>query len=301
MDKDKKILGTDGKIVTSNDDTKTHRSKVRDKEDQNYIPVIIKRTDEAIRHPGDILERAIEEGLEQHQRPNLSLFLSAIAAGLILGFAGMCVALMSQLFPASENLMVHRLAVALVYPLGFIICIMSGTQLFTEHTATAVYPVLDRKAKIKSLFLLWSIVLLGNFVGTFISSYLIYSSDNVIVAGTGFIDIADHLIHYKPAEVLMSAILAGWLMAQGGWLVLATPPASSQVICIFIVTFIIGFAGLHHSIVGSAEIFAGLFHADEPKFFDSFKFLVFAVVGNLIGGSLFVGVLNYGHIKKLNS
>ena len=48
---------------------------------------------------------------------------------------------------------------AIVYPLGFIICIMSGTQLFTEHTATAVYPVLAGKADVKKLFRLWLLLL----------------------------------------------------------------------------------------------------------------------------------------------
>lgn len=83
------------------------------------------------------MERAIEEGSEQHRRSSLSLFLSAIAAGLILGFAGMCVALVTIIFPAENNAMLNRLATAFVYPFGFIICIMSGTQLFTEHMVGA--------------------------------------------------------------------------------------------------------------------------------------------------------------------
>lgn len=209
MDNENKIIGTDGRELSTDEDSPTTRSLERTQEDKDYIPVIIKRTDEAVRHPDDILERAIEEGFEQHERPNFSLFLSAIAAGLILGFAGMCVALISQLFPITENIMINRLAVALVYPLGFIICIMSGTQLFTEHTATALYPVLDKKAPLKSLLILWFIVLMGNLVGTFLSSLLIYFSDPVISAHQGFIDVAHHLTQFSFGEVFISAILAG--------------------------------------------------------------------------------------------
>lgn len=299
MNSDKsKIIDADGKEISSSTHEKTTRSIERSQEDKDYVSVILKRSDEAVRHPDDILERAINEGYEQHERGKFSLFLSALAAGLILGFAGMCVALISQLFPAENNVMINRLAVALVYPLGFIVCIMSGTQLFTEQTATAVYPVLDRKTKIKSLLLLWIIVLSGNFAGTFLSSCLLFFSDSVIVAKQGYLDVLHHLTHFSFGEVFVSAILAGWLMAQGGWLVLASTPGSSQIICIFIVTFIIGLGGLHHSIAGSAELFTGLLHSDHPNYYESFRFLSSAVLGNLLGGSFFVGVLNYAHIKK---
>ncbi len=277
---------------------KTRRTRKREFEDQTYIPVILKRTDEAVRHPDDILEKAIGEGIEQHRRTFLSLFLSSFSAGLILGFAAMSVAFMSQLFYESSNVMVQRLAMALVYPLGFIICIMSGTQLFTEHTATAVYPVLDKKATIRSMLKLWAIVLCGNLLGTLFSAYLISSADTVIGIKDGIIQVSHHIASYTFYETLLSAVLAGWLMAQGGWLVLATPPASSQIICVYVVTFIIGLGGLHHSIAGSAELFAGLMLSEDPHFYKSFKALFASILGNMLGGSVFVAVLNYAHIRK---
>lgn len=91
----------------------------------------------------------------------------------------------------------------------------------------------------------------------------------------------------------MSAILAGWLMALGAWLLYATPPTVIQVVAIFIVTFLIGFGGLHHSIAGSVEgIAAALFSPVA-------RFIVLAATGNLVGGSVFVAALNYSHIRKL--
>lgn len=277
---------------------KTYRSKERESEDRNFLPVIVKRIDEATRHPDDVLEKAIHEGIEQHKRSKLSLLLSSVSAGLILGFAAMSVSMAAQIFNGPENMIFNRIAMAVVYPLGFIICVMSGTQLFTEHTATAVYPVLDRRENIKSLMKLWVIVLFGNFLGTFLSSYMIASADQVILAKEGFIEVAKHLMSFSFGETVVSAILAGWLMAQGGWLILATPPASSQILCIYIVTFIIGLGGLHHSIAGSAEIFGGVFLSDELNLLDGMKTIGASVVGNLLGGSIFVAILNYAHIRK---
>ena len=124
----------------SDEHPETEREVERKEEEREFTPVIVKRTDEALKHPDDILEKAINEGLEQLQRPFLSLLLSALAAGLILGFTAMSVAVVesqSLIFFGNDA---NRLSTALVYPLGFVLCIMSGTQLFTEHGLSDTRP-----------------------------------------------------------------------------------------------------------------------------------------------------------------
>ncbi len=271
----------------------------RRREDRAFVPVIVKRTDESRRHPDDVLVAAIAEGLEQLNRPALSLWLSSIAAGLILGFTAMAVGVATVASePLSNWPLLDRLFVALVYPLGFVVCLSSGAELFTEHTATAVYPVLDRKASISRLLRLWVIVILGNLAGAVASAGLLTMADDVIGARQGYIDIGHHLVSYPTLPLLASAVLAGWLMALGAWLIMATPPAVSQIVAIYIVTFLIGIGGLHHSIAGSVEMFTAMMVGGGFSLAESFRFIVLALVGNLIGGSLFVAVLNYAHIRE---
>ena len=155
---------------SSEDPPATDREVERDREDRHFVPVIVKRTDEARRHPDDILQTAIEEGYEQLHRRPLSLFLSAVGAGLILGFVAMSVGVVSTATAGVESEILRRIAVALVYPLGFVVCIMSGNELFTEHTATAVYPVLDQRSGLWRLLRLWLVVGGGNLLGTLFSA-----------------------------------------------------------------------------------------------------------------------------------
>jgi formate/nitrite transporter FocA (FNT family) len=276
----------------------TGREKERNEEDKDYVPVIVKRTDEALRHPDDILGKAIKDGIEQLDRGFLSLFLSAMAAGLILGFTAMSVAIAESQMLLLDPIYFSRLATALVYPLGFVLCIMSGTQLFTEHTATAVYPVLDRRSSIKKLFRLWLIVIVGNLVGAMISAVFLLQAEDVINAKPGFIQIGKHLVNYGFQPLFFSAILAGWLMAIGAWLIKATPSALSQMVSIYIVTFVIGIGGLHHSIAGSVEMFSAYLISDIFSISQVFRFVVITILGNMIGGSIFVALLNYGHIRE---
>lgn len=298
MSNAKQIILPDG-AEDPNEGPPTERGLERDREDEKYVSVIVKRTDETRRHPDDILESAIEEGLEQLERPTLSLFLSAVAAGLVIGFTAMSVAVVTA---ASSDLaatpLIQRILTALVYPLGFVVCIMSGAELFTEHTATAVYPVLDGKARVKRLLRLWALVLVGNLLGAVGGSLLQCLAEPVIGARDGYLAIGEHLVHYATPTLFISAMLAGWLMALGAWLTLATPPTVSQMVAIYVVTFLIGLGGLHHSIAGSAEMLTALFLWPQFTVGETVRFISVAVLGNLAGGSLFVAVLNYGHIRR---
>lgn len=276
----------------------TDREIERKEEDKDYVPVIVKRTDEALRHPDDILEKAIEDGLEQQNRAFLSLLLSAMAAGLILGFTAMSVAIAESQMLLLDPIYFSRLATALVYPLGFVLCIMSGTQLFTEHTATAVYPVLDRQGSVKKLLRLWLIVIAGNLLGALLSSIFLLQAEDVINAKPGFIQIGKHLVNYDLKPLFFSALLAGWLMALGAWLIKTTSSTLSQMVSIYIVTFIIGIGGLHHSIAGSVEMFSAYLISDVFTIPQVLRFVVITILGNLIGGSIFVALLNYGHIRE---
>lgn len=275
----------------------TPRSKERSQEDEQFVPVIVKRTDASRRHPDDILERAVKEGAEQLLRPALPLVLSAVAAGLIVGFSAMAAAIAADLTLELGAPQLLRVTTALVYPVGFIMCILSGTQLFTEHTATAVYPVLDGRAGAGRLLRLWAIVVFGNLVGAAGMASLLWLSEPVIGAAAGYRELARHIVDARFEALWGSTILAGWLMAQGAWLVLGATSTSGQILSIAVVTSLIGLGRLHHSIAGAAEVFAAYFVTDTMQLAAIARFLAVALCGNLIGGGVFVAILNYVHIR----
>lgn len=296
-DTSKGILSADGQPLI--DEKLVERARERQMESSNYVSVIVKRTDETFRHPDDILEKAIEEGMEQLSRPNLSLLLSSIAAGMIICFTVMAVGVMASIV-GDLSIGFNRVMVALVYPMGFVLCILSRTQLFTEHTATAFYPILDSRASINMMLRLWGIVIFGNLIGGLISSGLLAAADSVIHAKAGYLIIAQHMMSFSYLSLLVSAILAGWLMALGAWTILSTYSTISQILCIYIVTFVIGLGGLHHSIAGSVELFVAYFTSDELFLSDIGPTILVILIGNAIGGSVFVALLNHGHIRALN-
>ncbi len=275
------------------------RKKEREHEDRTYLPVIIKRTDETLRHPDDALDKAIEDGLEQLKRPPFSLFLSALAGGLVVGFSALAVSIVTTIALEIEaSSLQTRLMTAFVYPLGFLFCILGGAQLFTEHTATALYPILDGREKLRKLLRLWAVVTVGNLVGAAGSAWLFFLARDVAHADPGHIAVGEHLVGYHWQALLASAVIAGWLMALAGWLVVVAPRTISQIFVIYFVTFTIGLGGFHHSIAGSVEMFNAMLASDQFSASQAVRFIGTALFGNLIGGTFFVALLNYAHIRK---
>ncbi|MEM8866242.1 MAG: formate/nitrite transporter family protein [Planctomycetota bacterium] len=281
-------------------DGQNERSAERRSEDENFTHVIVKRTDEHLRHPDDALQIAIREGLHQMRRPTAALLLSSTAAGLVVGFSAAAVAVVhATLHEAGVHPGVIRLAAAFAYPLGFMLCILSGAQLFTEHTATALYPVLDRAASIASLIRLWLLVVAGNLIGTLLGSLLLSTVFEVLHAEHGITELGKHLIEYSSFELFFSALHAGWLMALGGWLICICPRPQAQMMAIFVVTFLIGLCGFHHSIAGSTELFTAMLSDGELRKLGHLTFVPVALFGNLVGGSIFVATLNYACVREL--
>ena len=143
-------------------------------------------------------------------------------------------------------------------------------------------------------------MIIGNLIGAFVCGGLQSWATEIVDARTGFIEIGHHLVKFSNSGLFVSAVLAGWLMALGAWLAVSSPRTIAQIAMIYIVTFLIGLGGLHHSIAGSAEMFTAMFLSSEFTPSMAARFISLALLGNLIGGSCFVALLNYAHIRHVN-
>ena len=77
------------------------------------------------------------------------------------------------------------------------------------------------------------------------------------------------------------------------WLVTASKDTVSRIIIIYMITAVLAFAGLHHSIVGNVEVFTGLISSAEIKWTSYVSFQSISLIGNALGGAVFVALLKY--------
>ncbi|MCB8945079.1 MAG: formate/nitrite transporter family protein [Ardenticatenaceae bacterium] len=247
-----------------------------------------------------ILEQEITEGLGELRRTAGGLFISGLSAGLDVGFSIFLMAIFLSLAGDKLSEPIIELFKANLYAVGFIFVIVGRSELFTEHTTLAVLPVLNGRSDLKALARLWSLVYTSNLLGVSIFAALVV----IIGPALGVIDpavwgeMAHDLVAHEWWIILMSGVLAGWLMGLLSWLVTAGRDTISQIVLVWLVTSAIGFAHLHHSIVGSAEVLAGIFAGQGPSWAGFFHFLLWTTIGNSIGGVFLVAVIKYGHVIR---
>lgn len=242
-----------------------------------------------------ILEQEIGEAELELRRPPMGLFISGLLAGICIGVAVLLIAVVMKFDGPGASSLTVELCLALAYAVGFVVVILGRMDLFTEYTTMAILPVLHSRASLGQLARLWALVYLGNLLGAAVISVLLA----VIVPALGVSDaailgrLAQDLIHPSWWIVLLSALLAGWLMGLLSWLVTASRETISQLVHILLVTGAIGFAHLHHSITGSVEVLTGLFAGEPVTWMDFGYFLLWATVGNAVGGIVFALMIHH--------
>jgi formate/nitrite transporter FocA (FNT family) len=242
-----------------------------------------------------IVGEQIEEGLEIYEHEKTPLLISATTAGMEIGFSFFLIAVIYSTFEKLWAPEYVKMAAAFAYPIGFILVVLGRSVLFTEQTTLSVLPILNGKKRLDHLVVVWGIVILGNLIGGYAIAGLITTicPPLEIITEKSIATIAEHVAHGSWVNIVGSAVLAGWLMALLSWLVTSSTETISRIFIIFIITTVIGMGGLHHSIVGSIEVFSGLIVPSDLTIMDYLRFQSASLLGNAVGGVVFVALLKY--------
>ncbi|TWU22308.1 Inner membrane protein YfdC [Novipirellula galeiformis] len=246
-----------------------------------------------------IMRHELKEALAAFQRSSVRLFFSGLSAGLEIGFSLFLMAVMQTLLQDDLPKSVVDLLVANMYAFGFLLVILGRSELFTEQTSLAVLPVLSGQASLSGLLRLWAIVYVANILGAVAFAGMVaYLGPALgVIDPVVFTEIAHSVVHHAPPVILVSGILAGWLMGLLSWLVAAGRDTISQIVIVWLVTATIGLGHLHHSIVGTVEVLAGVFTSRETTVADFGYFLFWTTLGNAIGGPVFLALLKHTHAR----
>jgi formate/nitrite transporter FocA (FNT family) len=278
--------------------------KSKDKDQEKHQEELEKTSKEinSVDEYRNILSRVIHEGEEIFKINNKAITLSAIIAGLEIGFSYFLICSLYYLLSGSvaENTIFKLFS--FVYPVGFVLVVLGKSVLFTEQTSVLTIPVLNGQRTIWELLRVWGLVILGNIGGgilftLFIS--LLAPHLNLFTHDT-MVKIGSHVVHHDAWVLFLSAIVAGWLMGLLIWLMNSVKNSLTRVFLIFMITGVIGFGGFHHSIVGSIEVFGAFLHSDTVTLLDYLSFLCLALIGNAIGGGIVVGLFKYRIFESNN-
>ncbi|HUF75227.1 MAG TPA: formate/nitrite transporter family protein [Longimicrobiales bacterium] len=248
----------------------------------------------------EILAEEIVQGLAELRRRAPGLLLSGFSAGLDVGFSVFFMGILLTLLDPGASPLFTRLMLANMYSVGFIFVILGRSELFTEHTTLAVFPVLGGHASLGQLGRLWGLVYVANLVGAAVFALFVTTLGPRmdVISVEAFGEISQDLLRHDSGTIFMSAVAAGWLMGLLSWLVTASQETLARVFVVWLITAGIGFAGLHHSIVGSVEVLAGVLTSADTGLADFGRFLLWSTLGNVVGGVALVAALKYSHAVR---
>lgn len=257
------------------------------------------RPQKASRH---ILHDEIVEGIDALDQRAVTLFLSGLSAGLDVSFSLLLMTVIWTLTAETFSEPIVKILAANMYSVGVIFVVLGRSELYTEQTTLAVLPVLNKRAPVAGLLRLWVIVYCANLIGVAAFAWMMTQ----VGPALGVIDphafgVFAHPLTDHPGWVIFcSAVLAGWLMGLLSWLVAASRDTISQIVVVWLIATAIGLCKLHHVVIGSAEVLAGMFANQGISAADYFHFLLWATLGNTVGGSFFVALIKYGYAMKGN-
>ncbi len=238
-----------------------------------------------------IYKQVTINGRHELERSNISLAISGIAGGLLMGLTGLSVSILLSMVGATPA---GRLAAMFFYPLGFMVVILGRSQLFTENTLYPVALMLAEKRHFFSTLRLWAIVFPTNIMGALLFALL------AVKTGALRPEYVQQLTHLgveaasiTGSHAFWSGVVGGWIIATVAWLVSASHSITGSVMLIWTMTFIVGAGHFAHCIATSGEILSGVL-AHQITLTAFVLWLLPATAGNICGGVLLVTLLEYG-------
>ncbi len=235
-------------------------------------------------------------GEEELARPAVSLWWSGVAAGLSMSFSLLAQAMLQIHLPQK---IWTPLVVAIGYPAGFLLVVLSRQQLFTENTITVVLPLLKSftALNIARVIRLWSVVFAANMAGAFMASlFYVFTPALAPELRDGALQISRHLLSLGAIEMFFRGIPSGFIIAAMVWLIPNAETARFHMVALL--TYLIALGGFSHIVAGSVEAFF-LVLAGELAIGPLFaQFMLPVLVGNIIGGTALFALLSYAQVMS---
>ncbi|MBK8875473.1 MAG: formate/nitrite transporter family protein [Bacteroidetes bacterium] len=253
--------------------------------------------------PEEIADRVESVGVAKSRLPFLSLVMLGVLAGVFIGFGAMLFTLVTS--DSTLSFAISRILGGISFSLGLILVVVAGAELFTGNNLLAMAWA-DGKIGIIEVLRNWVIVCFSNFAGALLLALLVVQSGHTGMndgeVGKQYLEIAAAKCAIPFHTAFFSGVLCNMLVCLAVWMAMAGRSVMDKVIAIiFPITAFVA-AGFEHSVANMYFLVMGIFLNSDPAQFDIswggfMDNMIPVIMGNLIGGSVFVA-LTYFLIYK---
>lgn len=260
----------------------------------------------AIKSPSEIIDAAVETGCRKsalNSKLGKIIALSAMA-GAFIALGGALSVMTGFGFPGitAENPSMQKLLSGLAFPIGLVLTVVLGAELFTGNNAMLIPSLSRGRIKAGDVALNWLLVWAGNFIGALLFGFLLIKLTGTLDPApysTGLTGMATAKASLPWDVVLMRGIGANWCVCLAVWLAMSADTLSGKVLGCWIPVAAFVILGYEHCVANMFFIPTAMMIGADIPFADLASNLIFATIGNIIGGALFVGTLHtYTHLRR---
>lgn len=256
-----------------------------------------------VRTPAETLDAAHAAGLAK-VKPLSKLLTGSILAGAYIALGGVLSIIIGYGFPEySANPGLQRLLSGLVFPIGLMLVVVLGADLFTGNNALLIPPAMSGRLSMGKVFKNWTLVWLGNFVGCLIVAYFLVYLTN-LTAASPYSEAVAKIAYAKTSQsflvVFLKGIGANWCVCLAVWLALSGRRLGEKLLACEIPVMAFVALGFEHCVANMFFIPLAMMQGAEISLFQLFiDNLLPATIGNIVGGAVFVGLSQtYLHKSK---
>lgn len=264
--------------------------------------------------PNEICNAAVGAGCSKAALKTYQQAVLGILAGAFIACGGVVSAVASH---GITNVGVSKFVGGAVFPVGLILVVICGAELFTGNCLMVV-PLVGKEVTLKPMIKNWIVVYIFNFIGSVIVAFLVFESGTFGMSsgklGGTVIKVASTKASLSFGTAFCSGIMCNFLVCLAVWGAFAAKDIISKIVIIWfpIMTFVT--CGFEHSVANMYFLTAGLFAKSNPSFVAASGIsqdkivsaagivhnLIPVTLGNIVGGSIFVG-LAYFVVYKYKS
>ncbi|WP_176545153.1 formate/nitrite transporter family protein [Bacillus sp. AFS041924] len=255
----------------------------------------------------DSIQYCIELALKKKKILDQSLvkyLARAALASVYISFILIVCLKLAELFRLQDSPF-STVAYPLVFSTALIMIIYGGGELFTSNTMYFTFSTLAKKTSKQDLLKNWVACYSGNIIGAFIfaSIYFFTGLAKDFPADHFLTGVVDHKIHAPFLHLFFKGILCNWLVCLACFLPTRFKDDLAKMLLIFLLVFAFFFSGYEHSIANIAVFTLSYIMPHEVAFTfsDVLHNLIPVTIGNIIGGSVGVGMAYFylNNDKKL--
>ncbi len=228
---------------------------------------------------------------EELKHNPLGFFIGSMMAGVYVGFG---IILIFVLGTAADPAY-QKLIMGATFGIALTLVVFAGSELFTGHTMYMSIGWLRRTTNGMNLAAVWSVVWVGNLVGSagLAALFVLGGASGMVSDSSSFLNqVVSAKMNAPAIELVARAILCNWLVCLALWMSQRTTNDAAKAIVIFWALFAFIASGFEHS-VANMTLFAISLLGEHPEAVSLYGMaynLFWVTLGNLLSGSLFMAV-----------